>query len=518
MKNKIIASILIIILCFSAFSFTIFASSITYLEGLIITNADDHLQFLSVSGSFYDISSEMTKDIESFCNLIANKGVKIIAYSDGLGSDKKTIKIIGITTAKELPKTLKDEWDAYLIENYGKYTETEGIITKSDDGTFSFVVKDQIYTPVKFEYNQVKEFADLVANTGYKMKIESAIYNDNSILISYMESVNKLPQELSDTWEDYAEQKLEEASKQGVIISYGSDSYMFIENSTNKMYPIVTSIPSIYVSVPIIADQGYQVKIGANLIDEEKNVLDVFIMKTMDGVPDEVLEQIEAADKKRFESILFNIEGYITLDNETDYNVHFNKNEQLGLESKNQDVVKVIKAVANDQDVVLKLEGYINYEETVMDVRTVTLLVDVKNEETLKKLQEAFPTNNNQTQNTTNNTANNTTNNQTNTTTPFSNDQTIQNFFNNSSFNNNSNFDKMYSSILNNSSNSNFANMSELFAGFNTQLSAQSSMLNSGNLNNFNFEEFQAAFNSMSNNMTSNTTQTNGTSTTSFSQ
>jgi hypothetical protein len=192
-------------------------------------------------------------------------------------------------------------------------------------------------------------------------------------------------------------------------------------------------------------------------------------------------------------------------------------NEVLGLETRIESVAKVIKAVANDKDVLLKLEGYINYDETVMDVRRITFLVDITEGETLKKLQEAFPE---KKENTTTNTTNNSTQNfssgtsmegTTNATSSYDNlyntlfgTSDISSLFAN--FFTNSNLNEVYTQNLNNTSFNNFSSIfgsdtSDFFASFNSLSQNQSSLLNSGNLENFNFEEFQTAFESMSNNM-----------------
>lgn len=508
--KKTISLFLILVLSICFCNSYVYGDDLLSLDGLILSN-DNKIQFLSVNGAIYETYIE-NNDVKEFCNIIANSGMKVnISATE---KDKDTLNILGLTTAKKLSGNLQEKWESYQKNTYGVYSQLKGRVTKKDD-TFSFVTEDKIYSPMRFEYTDVKYFSELVANTGIEVNIECAVHNDNSMLVSYIHSDEKLPTNEQKMWEDYVQKQIEKKTKKGVIISHGSDSYMLIENETNKMYYLRTEDEIVYMTVPIVADRGIQVSIIGT---EQNNVITVNGLTTSE-LPKDIQDEIKDADKKRLESKLFYIDGYVTLDG-SDYNIHYDDGKKLGIESNIEDVVKVIKAVANDKEVLLRFEGYINYEQTVMDVRNVTFLVDLTEGETLKKLQEAFPDTETVKKDTdtgafagNNNSA--TLNNGlfgNNTNDAFSSFFSNINSQNNSMFNNfynNSNFSNMYNNLFGNNQNntgnnnfsslfgnSSFSGMSDMFASFNSSLQNQSSLLNGGNFNNFNFEDFQSAFNS----------------------
>ena len=497
-KIKIFSIILLICIILTNISSPIFAVNLKSIEGLILYN-NEKIQLLSIEGKIYDTNPEMEEDVREFCKIIGNSGMKVKATIED--NKEEQIKLLGISTAVELTGQRKEEWEEYIKSKYGTYSELEGVITKNND-IFSFVTKDDIFTPISFEYEAVEKYAEIIANKGIKIKIESAVYNDKSILISYVEPVESLPDEELKAWQDFQDETLERYTKYGVIISYGSDTYMLVENNTNKMYYLTTSDEQVYLYVPAIADRGIQTALVVN--ETSDNTLDVLALDTR-KMDEDVTKELEDIYKKHFESTLFSVEGYILKEGE-DYNIYFNnETEQIGLESAIPDVVKVVTAVANDKSVKLKFEGYINVEQTVMDVRTVTFLVDITEGETLKKLQEAFPeqnvtktTTNTTVAGSTDKTTDNTTNNTANTTT----NTTGAGLFNNSTF------DELYNSMFGNSNNitSNFSSLlgenSSIYDNYNAFSQAQSDMLNSSNLSNFNFEEFQSSFNALSASMT----------------
>lgn len=465
-------------------------------EGLIIKNTDStNPSFLFLDGSIVSITAK-EKDVLAFCNTIANSGVKVYIYFLST-TEATTIDVLGVTTAKALPSSLQKKWEAYLQEEYGLYSELEGVVTK-DGETYSFVANDKILSPMKFEYEDTKVFADIIANKGITVKVESAVYNDDSILIGYIESKEPLPEKELKDWQEYLTKKREENTKVGVIVSYGSSSYMLVEKDTNKMYYLTTTNETIYTVVPVIADKGYELSLVVT--PKSENVLYVEGIDTR-NLPEELLKDAEAAEKKRFESVYYNVEGYITLDG-TDYNIHYNNDkEKIGLQTNIEDVAKVIKCVADDKDVKLKFEGFINYEQTVMDVRKVTFLTDLTEGETLKKLQEAFPeqkqennaqnnstqqTNNTQNQNQANTSANNNVFNDA----TFS--EMYNSFFGNSTNNTTSDFSALFGDTTT------FNSMQELFNRFNAQSpQTQTELLNSANMGNFDFAAFQNAFNNL---------------------
>lgn len=480
--KKIISLILIFTMLFSI---NIYADdkkdNISTLEGIILEE-NGTLKF-ATSKNTYLIESE-DEDMINFLNVIANEGVKV--FGEGVITDNK-INLTYTETTSKMSADLQAEYEAMLMNTTGLRKVIQDLsITKKEDIFCTTIDKKEYLLTTADAY--IKEAIALLADTETKVELTGLLFNDKFEIV-HLAPMKRLTDDLLEQFTDILNRALAEKQKKGVIISEGKDSYLLVESNTNKMYYLKTDDNEVRGLVPIIANCGQKVILTYEELSN--GMLNVFKVDFDGEIEKTIEEDVKNYKKKVVESTRVYELGKIKKEGE-DYNLYFTslingKEEKYGLIATNSDVVAAIKTLAN-KDIEVKIVGFLNYEKTLFDVRTITINEKLS-EEQLKQINEEISSykKENSSQSTNKNNAPSTINpnNSNNTNTQDKNNTTNQNT-NTPTNNTNQN-------MTNNLLGSNFGNFSSFFSNFDMS----------------NFGNFNGLLGNNQNQNTNNTTQNN---------